>query len=206
VLLTAKAGLDYRIEGLEGGADAFLAKPFDRRELVATVNGLIASRQRLQAHYLQGARESGRRDGGPPEAERLDGAAESGRRDGGPPTAGDTDTASAPTQTSRYSQRLTAIIESRLADEGFDVDALAAAMAQDRSTLYRTVKAQFGVTPSELLRETRLQRAQAMLERGEGNVSEVAYAVGFRTLAHFSTSFHKRFGQPPSRAVGGGTR
>jgi signal transduction histidine kinase/CheY-like chemotaxis protein/AraC-like DNA-binding protein len=225
LLLTAKAGLDYRIEGLEGGADAFLAKPFDRRELVATVNGLIASRQRLQVHYLQGGGESGRRDDGPPEAERLDsaaeggcrdggppgaerldGAAESGRRDGGPPTSRDVGSESAPSQNSRYSQRLTAVIESRLADEGFDVDALATAMAQDRSTLYRTVKAQFGVTPSELLRETRLQRAQAMLERGEGNVSEVAYAVGFRTLAHFSTSFHKRFGRPPSRAAGGGTR
>ncbi len=77
-------------------------------------------------------------------------------------------------------------------------------MAQDRSTLYRTVKAQFGVTPSELLREARLLRAQAMLQRGEGNVSEVAYAVGFRNLAHFSTSFHKRFGRPPSRVAGGG--
>jgi signal transduction histidine kinase/DNA-binding NarL/FixJ family response regulator len=185
LLLTAKSGLDYRIEGLQGGADAYLAKPFDRRELVATVNGLIANRQRLQVHYLQAGGESG-------------------RRDGGPPTAGDAGSESAPGQTSRYSQRLTAVIESRLADEGFDVDELASAMAQDRSTLYRTVKAQFGVTPSELLREARLLRAQAMLQRGEGNVSEVAYAVGFRNLAHFSTSFHKRFGRPPSRVAGGG--
>lgn len=184
LLLTAKAGLDYRIEGLEGGADAYLAKPFDRRELLATVNGLIANRQRLQAHYLQAGGESG-------------------RRDGGPPTAGDAGTESSPTQPSRYAQRLTAAIEAHLADENFDVDALAALMAQDRSTLYRTVKAQFGATPSELLRETRLLRAQTMLQRGEGNVSEVAYAVGFRNVAHFSTSYHKRFGRPPSRATGG---
>lgn len=195
LLLTAKAGLDYRIEGLQGGADAYLAKPFDRRELLATVDGLIANRLRLRAHCLRDAPCSGSLDHGYFEAARL---AEGDHRHGGSSVAGALDTESAPTQPSRYSQRLTATVEAHLADEDFDIDALAAAMAQDRSTLYRTVKVQFGVTPSELLRETRLQRALTLLQRGEGSVSEVAYAVGFKTVAHFSNSYRQRFGQAPS--------
>jgi DNA-binding response OmpR family regulator len=35
IILTAKADLDSRIQGIETGADAYLAKPFDQRELLA---------------------------------------------------------------------------------------------------------------------------------------------------------------------------
>jgi len=180
LMLTAKAGLEHRIEGLEGGADAYLAKPFDRRELMATVHGLFATRQRLRFHYQSLA------DG---ETYRADSETAPAAGPSAPPTAA-----------SRFGQRLRDVIERHLADEEFDVDALAAAMAQDRSTLYRATKAAFGETPSELLREARLQRAHALLHGDEGSVSEVAYAVGFRNLAHFSTSFRQRFGHPPSQA------
>ena len=42
ILLTAKADADTRVEGVEIGADAYLAKPFDDRELLAEVHNLIA--------------------------------------------------------------------------------------------------------------------------------------------------------------------
>lgn len=51
VLLTAKADTDSRITGLERGADAYLAKPFDRRELDVQLKNLLALRKRLQARY-----------------------------------------------------------------------------------------------------------------------------------------------------------
>ncbi|MBI2571715.1 MAG: response regulator [Candidatus Schekmanbacteria bacterium] len=41
ILLTAKAGQDMRVEGLEAGADDYLAKPFNTRELLARVRGLL---------------------------------------------------------------------------------------------------------------------------------------------------------------------
>jgi signal transduction histidine kinase/class 3 adenylate cyclase len=42
VLLTAKANEETRLEGVEKGADAYLAKPFNDRELLATVRNLLA--------------------------------------------------------------------------------------------------------------------------------------------------------------------
>ena len=51
VLLTAKADVDSRVTGLERGADAYLAKPFDKKELEAQLQNLLAIRQQLRARY-----------------------------------------------------------------------------------------------------------------------------------------------------------
>lgn len=52
VLLTAKADISSRIEGLERGADAYIAKPFDREELQVQLHSLILQRKKLQERYI----------------------------------------------------------------------------------------------------------------------------------------------------------
>lgn len=51
ILLTAKASLDSRIEGLETEADLYLNKPFVPRELLLCIHNLIASRRKLRERY-----------------------------------------------------------------------------------------------------------------------------------------------------------
>ncbi|NND08050.1 MAG: response regulator [Saprospiraceae bacterium] len=51
ILLTAKAEVESRIEGLEIGADAYLAKPFDRKELAVRIKKLLDLRKTLHARY-----------------------------------------------------------------------------------------------------------------------------------------------------------
>ncbi len=51
VLLTAKADLPSRLQGLDTGADAYLTKPFRRAELLAQLRNLVRGRQQLQAAY-----------------------------------------------------------------------------------------------------------------------------------------------------------
>ncbi|HEX9251148.1 MAG TPA: ATP-binding protein, partial [Ignavibacteriaceae bacterium] len=51
VMLTAKAGLDDKIEGLETGIDAYLTKPFSAKELKATVRNLINQRIQLRKRF-----------------------------------------------------------------------------------------------------------------------------------------------------------
>lgn len=53
VMLTAKADQESRLEGYKRGADAYLAKPFDQRELSIRLTKLWEIRQRLQARYQQ---------------------------------------------------------------------------------------------------------------------------------------------------------
>lgn len=51
IMLTAKADQDSRIQGIETGADAYLAKPFDKRELLALMDNLIHTRKLLREKY-----------------------------------------------------------------------------------------------------------------------------------------------------------
>lgn len=51
LLLTALADLDSKLEGLELGADYYLAKPFEPRELVTVSNNLIQQRRKLRDHF-----------------------------------------------------------------------------------------------------------------------------------------------------------
>lgn len=51
VLLTARADISSRINGMEHGADAYLTKPFDKRELMACLHNLFVQRERLRLKY-----------------------------------------------------------------------------------------------------------------------------------------------------------
>jgi serine/threonine-protein kinase len=52
ILLTARGSLEDRITGRRVGADSYLTKPFDLRELLATIEGLLRSRMHLVGQYL----------------------------------------------------------------------------------------------------------------------------------------------------------
>jgi CheY-like chemotaxis protein len=52
ILLTAKAGLESKLEGLDTGADDYLAKPFHTAELKGRIRNLIQLRKRLQLKYM----------------------------------------------------------------------------------------------------------------------------------------------------------
>src|SRR6056297_478409 len=178
VMLTAKSEIDDRIAGLEHGADAYLAKPFDRRELRAVVDGLLKQRKRLHEHLVT------------PTGAAAD-EADPNRPAWAPEDLNE--------QQRVFLNRFQAAVEARIADENLAIDDLAEALGQSRATLYRKLKQAVGRSPSELIREIRLQKARALVEQGTGSISEVGYAVGFKSVAHFSNTFLTRYGIRPSR-------
>jgi AraC-like DNA-binding protein len=71
-------------------------------------------------------------------------------------------------------------------------------MGMGRTLLFQRTRELLGRTPTEQLIERRLERAAELLAGGDGNVGEVAYAVGFRSVSHFTNRFRDRFGVTPS--------
>ena len=55
IMLTAKADMESKMEGLQKGADVYLEKPFNREELLIRIKKLLELRQNLQQYYLKKA-------------------------------------------------------------------------------------------------------------------------------------------------------
>ena len=70
-----------------------------------------------------------------------------------------------------------------------------------RVQLYRKVKALTGISPVELMRKIRLNKAREMLLTTEKNISEVAYEVGFSAPSYFTKCFKEEFGQLPNELL-----
>lgn len=99
---------------------------------------------------------------------------------------------------SGLADRLQQVVLGRLDDTALDVEDLARAVHMSRSRLKRRMKEAGLPPPSEYIRDTRLRMAAELLQRKRGSVTEVAYAVGFVSLSHFSHRFRERFGVGPS--------
>lgn len=99
---------------------------------------------------------------------------------------------------SLWRERLDQVIDQHLSESSWTIEALADAMHTDRTNLFRKVKAQLGMSPSEYLRDRRLLRGQSLLHSEVGSISEIAYAVGFESLSSFSRAYRQRFGCAPS--------
>lgn len=88
-------------------------------------------------------------------------------------------------------------VEEKLSDDTFDFDKFADAMTSSKSTLHRKLKSLTGLSPGEFIRNIRLKHAAQMLINNKGNISEIAFSVGFNDPKYFSRCFKSEFGLTP---------
>ena len=169
ILLTAKATTSDRIEGLKGGADAYLIKPFNKEELLIRLKKLIEVRKALQKRYSETIRIL------KPQKPKTE-----------------------PTLEDVFLQKLIKVILDRLDDPDLAVVHLCRVAKLSNTQVNRKLKALTGKTPSQFIRFIRLQKAMELLQTTDLNISEVAYEVGFNNPNYFSRSFSEEFGFPPS--------
>jgi transcriptional regulator GlxA family with amidase domain len=79
-----------------------------------------------------------------------------------------------------------------------DVEALARGAHMSAGHLSREFRAAYGESPYAYLMTRRIERAMALLRRGDLSVTEVCFAVGCSSLGTFSTRFTELVGVPPS--------
>jgi signal transduction histidine kinase/ligand-binding sensor domain-containing protein/CheY-like chemotaxis protein/AraC-like DNA-binding protein len=168
ILLTARAASEDRLAGLRQEADAYLTKPFQVEELTTQIDNLIALRLRLRVRFAGEVIRSR-----PPPLELASNDA-------------------------KLVDQVRSAIDIHLSDEDFGIEELARLVAHSRGHLHRRLKEITDESPSDLLRRMRLERAAQLLDAGAGSVSEIAYGVGFKSVAHFSNRFHDQYGTRPS--------
>jgi YesN/AraC family two-component response regulator len=172
IILTARSGQENRLEGLQTGADDYLTKPFDIKELQVRIENLISIRKKLQEKFSRAEKSSSgiNKD----ENVRL-GAIDQ-----------------------KFVSKLNDIIEKHISEENFNIEDFCSELAMSRTQLHRKLKALTGKSASIYIRSVKLTKAKKMLEEQKGNISEIAYSVGFSSPAYFTKCFREEFGYPPS--------
>ena len=172
IMLTAKADIESKLEGLEKGADAYLAKPFHKKELNIRIQSLLDSRKKLQKYYLS-----------------IVGVSNS-------TTATKAIKNVIPTE-DNFVQKLRTIVDAHLNDYEFNVEKFCKSIGMSHSQLHRKITALTGLSPNKFIRHIRLNVAKDLLQNTDRNISTVAYDTGFSDPGYFGRIFKREFGMTP---------
>ena len=169
IMLTSKAEVEYKLEGLKSGADAYIAKPFNMEELHIQIDNLIDNVRRLRGKFSGAVKQE----------QRVENIEVKGNDEA-------------------LMDRVMRSVNAHMSEADFNVDALAVDVGISRAQLHRKMKEITGISSGKFLRNLRMEQAARLLREGRINVSQVADSVGYNDQAHFSTAFKSHFGMSPS--------
>lgn len=168
ILLTGKSNEKDNLEGLDIGADAYIAKPFNMEILKKTAHNILRNRELLRNNYSGNQEQSDK-----VKNLELQSADE------------------------KLLQRVMAVINTHLSNPDLNVEMIASEIGISRVHLYRKLKELTNQSARDLIRNIRLKQAADLLVNKNMNISEIAYATGFPNPSKFSTSFKEFYGSSP---------
>lgn len=171
IMLTAKADMTSKLEGLERGADDYFAKPFHKEELLVRVRKLLELRQQLQRYYLANAglkEDINSKD--IPKIDVIDDA---------------------------FVKKVRQVVEEHLDDTEFTVEALCKEVIMSHSQLHRKLSALTGFSANIFIRYVRLNKAKELLRNQSLTITAVAFDTGFNDPSYFGRVFKQEFGVTP---------
>lgn len=98
---------------------------------------------------------------------------------------------------SRFMADFGRVVRERMSDSSLSVETISSALGLSRVQMYRKVKQLTGQSPVEIIRVTRLKKAERLLKTTQMTVSEISYDVGFSSPSYFSKCFKDYFGCQP---------
>ena len=175
IMLTAKADIESKLEGLQQGADAYLEKPFHPEELLLRIKKLLEQRQNLQQFYLK---KAGLGNNGIPVAAmpvEINGIrAEDG-----------------------FVKKVRETIEEHLTDTSFTVEQLCKLVFMSHSQLHRKLDALTGCSPNKFIRMIRLNKARELLKNSSGSIASIALDCGYNDPGYFGRIFKQEYQLTP---------
>ena len=170
IMVTAKATHEYRMKGLELGADAYLEKPFHADELNVRVEKLLEQRRLLRKKYSQ--------------------ATENGE---------ESDTVLVSDVNKAFLEKVTDAVQEEIKKGKIDYDALAYNLCLSRVQLNRKIKAIMGYTTTDFILQIRISLAKKLLDMTDISIWEVALKCGMDNFSYFCTLFKKSTGMTPQQ-------
>lgn len=167
ILLSARASIDHKIEGLKVRADAYIPKPFDMRLLKIKIQKLIEEREFLIEKFASKGITLDSQKIGINHTEKA------------------------------FLEKSEKVIEDNLMNSEFGVEDLGRALSFSRMQLYRKFKSVRGLSANEFIRAYRIKKAALLLRETDLNVSEILYTIGFTNRSYFSKCFKKTFDMSP---------
>jgi len=188
ILLTAKTTHDAIVNGIEKGADDYIAKPFSLDILKSKVRSMLHNRKRIREYLMRLALM--RAEGEATDVKTIITPGEE---------SADNNRSSEMSASDRaFVDKAVDIIIANMSNPEFDIEQLCREMAMSRTLFFGRLKSLTGKAPQEFIRILKLERAADLLKQ-KMPVAEVAVMTGFANSKYFSTVFKKHFGVSPSK-------
>jgi signal transduction histidine kinase/DNA-binding response OmpR family regulator len=98
----------------------------------------------------------------------------------------------------KFIEHLQTILDKNLSNSEYTAEDFASEIGMSRMQLHRKLKSLLGVSATEFLRNERLKVGAELLKQGNGNISEIAYSVGFSDVSYFSKCFKEMYHCTPT--------
>lgn len=193
IILSAKASLDDRLQGLREGIDDYITKPFSATYLRQRVQNIMAQRTMLQQRFLESLAHTASSIASDGDTAHQKDETDDDKRTQYALAAPEIEDAD-----EQMMQRLLVYINDHIGDADLKIEQLADAVNLSRTVFYGKVKAMVGLSPVDFLRHLRIQRAEQLIALSSENFSQIAYAVGFSDPKYFTRCFKKETGMTPS--------
>jgi len=178
IMLTAKADIESKLEGLSTGADAYLEKPFNKEELSIRINKLLELRKNLQQYYLKKAGLADVAQSPAILAATYEMMLNDKRED-------------------EFVKKVRETIELHLTETNFTVEQLCKLVFMSHSQLHRKLDALTGCSPNKFIRMIRLNKAKELLKDPSNSIASVAMDCGYNDPGYFARIFKQEHGVTP---------
>ncbi|RYF89276.1 MAG: response regulator, partial [Chitinophagaceae bacterium] len=205
IMLTAKADIQSKLEGLQKGADVYLEKPFNKEELLLRIQKLLEMRKNLQQYYLkQAGIES---VAGPGFAQPRFVSPRTGTEDDKAMVRGDTNhggveqplvmPVSDDKTEDAFVTKIREAVEANLTDTSFNVEKLCKLVFMSHSQLHRKLDALTGCSPNKFIRMIRLKKAKQLLKDPSNSIASISLDCGYADPGYFARVFKQEEGVTP---------
>ncbi len=167
--IAGKTSVEEQIDAYNNGVDVYLVKPFHPRQILSSIENLLTRQTLLKDYFNSSLSSLTIRNGKVLHHEDVE-----------------------------MIEKVNDFIKKHIDDDSLSPEMIEQYLGQSRASLYRKFKELSDKTPSEYIKNMRLEFAAKLLKTTKMTVSEIIYKSGFSNKSYFYREFQKLYGSSPN--------